>query len=692
MNKSRVRGWLITEYKRAALMLPLLLKRAVIAVVAVILTAGMTAFCVGKYTRSGTEETSAPMRIGYVAEENPLTALAVAYVEQMESVRALCVLEPTTEEAGKALLEEGALAALVVLPEDIVNEILRGSNAPATLYLPNGARTNVTAGKIFEEFANAAVGMLGTAQAEIYAAEELRTRLRASLPEELVEERLQELYNGINRFNLRLFADRERLFQREKLSLTENNTYAVYYAGAVLTLYMLVSGLFIGPLCKRGRLWQRIAARRLGVSYFRQLWSRVMAMLPALALLGAIPFLALLWPPLRAQLSVAWRAEYAAAALALLLFTAAGLQLVYQLVDASQRAILVLGLLALFQGYMSGCMIPAVLLPQGVTAIGSRLPAAYMRRIFTLLFTGGTEGLWSAVCGLAVWSAVCFALTWAAMHVLGPEETAGREGKVTTVPFKNRLANTFSWILFKRLLHRKSLWVCLLAAAVLSAVVVRLEERTDTVIYAAVYDETGTYDEALTAYDGLVRFVVCDSEEAVRRTVLRDKAECGYILPEGIAEALIKGKANRAVTVYEDGDAVVSRLVDEVLFNILFKPASLQWFEDYMAENAGVDGLERGSMSAAVERQISADATFRFRIERLGTEQAREETRTAFPRPLVVVVSVALCGIQGAAQAVVDLREKRFYKRNGAVVFLIMVLQPMLLGAAVGALLLWMPL
>lgn len=300
--------------------------------------------------------------------------------------------------------------------------------------------------------------------------------------------------------------------------------------------------------------------------------------------------------------------------------------------------------------------------------------------------------MWSAVGGLAVWSVVCLVLTWGAMHILGREETVSQKEKTTQTSFWNPLTNTFSWVLFKRLLHRKSLWVCLCATVVLSAAVVGIEERTDTVIYAAVYDETGTLDGELSAYNGLVRFVVCDSEEAVRQMVLRDKAECGYILPEGIVELIIAGKANRAVTVYEDGDTVVARLVDEVLFNILFKPASLQWFEAYIAQSEGLNAIRYGSMTESVEKQLSADTTFRFRIERLGTEQEQVQSRTAFPKSLAVVACMVLCGLQGAAQAVLDLREKRFYKRNSAAVFLIMVIQPMLLGAVVGVLILWMPL
>lgn len=680
-------------------MLPLILKRAVILVVMGIMAVGMTAFCVEKRERSDALTDSGPMRIGYVAEENMLTALAVSYVEQMESLKSLCALEKVTQEEGKALLAEGSLAALVVLPENIVDEILRGSNAPAILYLPDGTRTSVTASRVFEEFANAAVGMLQTAQAEIYAAQELCTRLYAAIPQEDAG-RLQEMYDDINRFNLKMFANRESLFDRVKLSLTENNSYAVYYAGAALALYMLASALLVGPLCKCSRLWQRIAKRALGISYFGQLWCRILGMLPFLALTAALPFLTLLYPPLAAQLSIAFCAEYIAAALVMLLFTACYLQLVYQLVGEAHRVILALGISALFQGYMAGCMIPAALLPRGIAVPGERLPAAYLRRLFTMLFTGNMQGLWRAVGGLTVWSVLCFVLAWGAMHLAGRGETAAESNKTTRVSFSNPFTNTLPWILFKRLLYQKSMWACLAAVVILSVAVTGIERETDTVIDAAVYDTAGDFKEALSAYDGLVRFVVCDSEEAVRRMVLRGEAECGYILPEGLTEKLTDGASNRAVTVYEDGDAVVSRLVDEVLFNILFKPSSLQWFENYMLQREELpiqSFIQDGGIREAVERQLAADTTFDFRIERLGTARkptAKKPTaeQTPFSKPLAVAVSIALCGLQGAAQAFGDLRRNRFYKRNRIAVFLLMMAEPMLLGAATGMILLWLPL
>ena len=150
-------------------MLPSILKRAVILVAACLFTAGVAAFCAGVLVSHGSGEFK--LKVGYTAEEDQITALAVAYVQSMESVKSLCSLEAVTEQDGKQRLQNGELAALIVLPGDVVNEILSGSNTPGTLYLPErrGAASagglSAVSGMLFEELASAGIGMLGTAQA-----------------------------------------------------------------------------------------------------------------------------------------------------------------------------------------------------------------------------------------------------------------------------------------------------------------------------------------------------------------------------------------------------------------------------------------------------------------------------------------------------------------------------------------------
>lgn len=744
--------WFVTEWKRAVAQLPVLLKRLVIFVIACVVLMGLTVFGTRQiWGGNNTQKTT--VRIGYVAPEDMLTKLAVSYVEQLESVKSWCSLEKTTVDKGMALLENGALTALLILPDDLVNEILTGSNAPVAVYLPESVDASVTNSKVFEELANAGVGMLQTAQAEIYAAETLAG-------EAGVKNLLEEMYYDINRFNLSIALTRESLWENISLSVTGNHTYAVYYGSAFFAIYLLVAALFIGNFCKRNHLQQFMAWRRLGVPFAWQLASQWSALLLLMALVGVLPFCLLLYPPFAALLSVVFTPQMAVAVFFVLALSAMYALMVYQYVGEHQRAVLVLGLLALAQGYAAGCIIPSVLLPQGIAAVGAFVPAAYIKAAFTMLFTGSTQNFSEVILGLAVWSCVCFVFAWFGM-TLPERKMLGVKGKDKNVKWRqesveglhrrnvnnnNILKNqemfqdtnrvdikkinkeeiaeeikegekkaqnlqnarykssntqvvkniqddgktyktteasfwmTIFWILFKRLFYQKSLWVCLCLVVILSAAAVQMENSTETSIVAAVYDADGFMEETLTQYQGLVKFVLCSSEEEVKQMVLRDKAECGYILPAQILEQMAQRKADGSIIVYEDGDAVAARVVDEVLFQKLFHCASLQWFEGYIAEKSGSENMENLEISSVVEEQIAKDKTFAIQIERLGEEQIPP----AFPARLLVVSGVLLCALQGLAQAGVDWQKKRFYKYNRAVIVLITVVQPVVMGMLAG--------
>lgn len=744
--------WFVTEWKRAVAQLPVLLKRLVIFVIACVVLMGLTVFGT-RQIWSGNNTQKTTVRIGYVAPEDMLTKLAVSYVEQLESVKSWCSLEKTTVDKGMALLENGALTALLILPDDLVNEILTGSNAPVTVYLPESVDASVTNSKVFEELANAGVGMLQTAQAEIYAAETLAG-------EAGVKNLLEEMYYDINRFNLSIALTRESLWENISLSVTGNHTYAVYYGSAFFAVYLLVAALFIGNFCKRNHLQQFMAWRRLGIPFAWQLASQWSALLLLMALVGVLPFCLLLYPPFAELLSVVFTPQMAVAVFFALALSAMYALMVYQYVGEHQRAVLVLGLLALAQGYAAGCIIPSVLLPQGIAAVGAFVPAAYIKAAFTILFTGSTQNFSEVILGLAVWSCVCFVFAWFGIalperkglgvkgkdkNVKWQQESIGglhkrnvnnnnilknqemfqdtnrvdikkinkeeiaeeiKEGEKKEQNLQNaryKSSNTqvvkniqddgktyktteasfwmpIFWILFKRLFYQKSLWVCLCLVVILSAAAVHMENSTETSIVAAVYDADGFMEETLTQYQGLVKFVLCSSEEEVKQMVLRDKAECGYILPAQILEQMAQRKADDSIIVYEDGDAVAARVVDEVLFQKLFHCASLQWFEGYIAEKSGSENMENLEISSVVEEQIAKDKTFAIQIERLGEEQVPP----AFPARLLVVSGVLLCALQGLAQAGVDWQKKRFYKYNRAVIVLITVVQPVVMGMLAG--------
>lgn len=686
--------WLITEYKRAASWLPLFLKRQLILAVMCIIMAGMFIFC-GKVFSS--EQKEEKIKIGYVAQENTLTRLAVGYVSEMESVKSLCKLKKVLFEEGMHRLENGELSALIVLPDNVIDEILSGSNTPATLYLHKSSDIDITGlessmqvitTKIFKELAAAGIGMLQTAQAEIYAVSELMS--------DGVD--MQRLYDDINEFNIRAVMGRDNFFEDIKLSLTDNNTVTVYYAGAIFAIYILLSGVFFGGYCKRSKMEQLLAFKRLEISYFVQIISRVIVIMPFMALTIFIPLLIIELPFFSNVLECKYTINGIIAVFFITLFISSYTQLLYQLSGKRTIAPLLFGILALFQGYMSGCIIPSVLLPKIIADIGMYLPSAYIKAGMTMLFTGNVKNTGQIIIGFLLWSIIAFLLTWLLAVTSQNKISFNKINLKIRVSFGNSL---FS-ILLKRMLYQKSFWGCMLLTVCVSFAIKGIENESPTAIYAAVYNENSAAEDIinkeLLSYDGLIRFKLYDSKEAVKKAVLKGEAECGYVLSEHMIQDIINARDISPIISYEDGDSIATQVVDEVLFNIVFKEASLQWFEEYISDKTMAGDKLKAQIGIrtreAFERQILDNKTFDMDIEYIGKNTENNvdisEENTAFPVELVICFSVILCGVQGVLQAVSDFKKNRFYKRNRFWVVMITIIQPMVIGGIVGGICLYL--
>ena len=682
MEKNRNQIWLWMEYKRAAVMLPSILRKAIILVAACLAAVGMIAFCAMIMQRQGDGE--AKLRIGYTAPSNQLTDLAVSYVQSMDSIQSICNLEAVTASEGRQRLENGELAAWIVLPEDLINEILSGSNAPATVYLRENTGSagglEAVGSILFEELATAGMGMLGTAQAEIYAVDGMIREL--ALEEETGGFR-QTLYDDINDFNLRTVAGREKVFHTKTLSLTGNDTVAVYYGSAVWTIYVLLAGLFMGEFCKRGNLQQTMADKRMGVCYMQQLGARCQAGIFLMAVVLLLPCIVYFIPQVREVLAVRMTLQGGILILWILFFVTVYHMMIYQIIEKRESALVVIGVLAILQSYLSGCLIPSVLLPEAVAAIGRFLPAALIKEGFTILFTGEPRAFYKIAWGLWIWGVVLFGITVLSMHI-GARDSSTAD--LRQKPAKIRVPS-LGMVLFRRLLHRKSMWISLAAIVVLSSLILRMEQASEVQIRVAVCDESGAFQELLAAYDGLVVFEQYESDAAVQRAVQRGDAECGYVLPETLAAKMTAQHARREILVYQDADAVAVPVVNEILFERIFRQVSCKWFEEYLLQNSviqkayGGEAHLRERVTALFHEELTAGTTFRFEIRRIGTlDKAAADDPTVYPVYWVATAAVVLCAIQGIWQVAADLAAQQFYRQNRVVVSAWTFMLPMRLG------------
>ena len=253
--------WLRTEWKRMLACIPGLALKAVILAVVV----SMTAFCAYRiWSRNETE----PVKI---APDDKLTSLALTYIKHMDALKGWCSLsEMSSLVEGQEALQQQELAALIVLPEHVVEGIMDGTNEPAKLYLSGHSQA---LGYVFEELANAGIGMLAVAQAQIYATDDILSQAGIDRQE------IEQQYQQIDMHNLNLVMNRSMLWREDSISATGTAGAAVYYNSAFLTCIMLIAGLFFGQYCRRTKEEERMTCYRLNVPYIVQAIGE-MALLP----------------------------------------------------------------------------------------------------------------------------------------------------------------------------------------------------------------------------------------------------------------------------------------------------------------------------------------------------------------------------------------------------------------------------
>ena len=672
-------------------MLPALWIKAVILAA----VAGVIAFCGQKISAGKNRE---PLLIGYTAAEDRMTEMAVSFVENMESVKNWCELVPVTETEGMDRLKDGSLAALIVLPDDVLQGILDGSNRPATLYI---AGEQSASGMIFEELARAGVGMLCTAQAEIYAAGDLVREYGGAVQDAQLQAcavDLDELYRQIDSYNLSIVLRREQYFKERTLSATGNEGTAVYFGSVLCTLYLLTAGLLLLPYLSRKQEEQLWFSGRLGISAAVQCAGK--SLIAFLLWTVQLVPLFLLWILFRNKLPVSWAGfsgigEVLAGGLFLLLWV----QLAAMWSEKRRVALMCAGLLAIVSAYFAGCFVPPALMPKAAESLSAFLPGTLIRNGFVRLFSGRTSSsamLWkNLICGVfagGLYVAFCTLRLHALRGGRGGKAGCGsvseREvrhgceaGKAACrdadsvyascehadeVSFPNRALELLV-ISLKRMLCKKAFVVCLAITLLLSAVAVKIEKNSDTRIDAAVFTQDESLRELFAAYEGLVHFIICEDESEVTRHVMRGSVECGYVLEEGLLEQIGQGKGNWTITAYHGSDSVLSAVVNEVLFERIFYAVSGNWFETFMKGQAGMNGEAAIGTAArdALERRRTDGSTFNFALLRVG-EKEQETTQAYFAYPIwsVAIGCIAFCGAIGISQALEDRKHFRFPKRN----------------------------
>lgn len=395
--------YLYMEIKKMIGIFPRMLLQAIMLMILI----GAIAFCGARTMEK--EPLAVRADIGVVVrEDNKLTQMALGYVGNLESASQICHFVQMTDEEGIHSLENGDIAALIVLPEQLVEGIMNGVNPSVEVYFPENAGLEAM---LLRELTESGAGLLRVAQAQIYGAYD--TAVEYGLTD-----RLSVMEVEIDSYNLAFALDRLAIYREETVSATGKMSMIQFYAASGAVLFFLLTGMAVYPVVQREPQAFRKQLTRQGTG---EVWQSFCKWLCGFLCMGL--FVCIAWVVLKiAGIFVPGAAEgfisalkrggrgshigiQAAIVLLILITVSTLIYLIYSLASSRSGAILLIFILSVVMVYLSGGLVPSMFLPKAMQTIGDRLPTAYLIRAVGGILTGyQTETLRQCVLGLCCYT------------------------------------------------------------------------------------------------------------------------------------------------------------------------------------------------------------------------------------------------------------------------------------------------
>ena len=395
--------YLRVELKKTIGMFPRMLLQAILLMILI----SAIAFCGVKVMEK--EPLAVGARIGVVVrEDNTITGMALSYVENMESVSQICDFVQVSEEEGFHLLERREIAALVLLPEQLVEGIMNGQNPAVDVIFPKNAQLEAM---LFRELTESGAGLLRVAQAQIYGA--IDTAVEYGLTDQL-----SVMEADIDSYNLAFALDRLAMYDKETVSATGQMSVLQYYVASGGILFVLLSGITVYPVMQQEPLSFHRQLKRQGTGTMWQLFCKWMCGFVCIALFCGVALITIklageIRPDVGAIIQsvlVSRRYRYSTGSyigiiLLVLITVTALIRMIYSLSGSRTGGILLILLVTVMMIYLSGGFIPSVFLPKIMQSLGDRLPTSYMIHAVGGLFAGYRDGmLMRCVTGLCIYT------------------------------------------------------------------------------------------------------------------------------------------------------------------------------------------------------------------------------------------------------------------------------------------------
>lgn len=360
--------FLILQLKRALRHGPqMLLGAAVLA-----LFAGTVAFCTLKVMNTSDDPVSVPVAV--VIEDQPkwMNAL-LSFLSEMPSTADHFTFRVMTPSDALLALDDGSVAAVMFVPQDVIEGIMDGTNPHVQVLL---SEKNALAAVLLQELSASGAKTLSCAQAGTYTLTTLYVNASR-------KDALSDAYLALDMRNLSYALARGELFRPVYGNATGAESVLVYYACSGILSFLLLFGICYLSFYGNETASFFAKGRSCGLGNFAVLTARLCSILLyqlflLLLAAAAVPLLSRSYG-LSASQCLCMIFLFAG----LLFGIGAFFFFLYELIPSPGYAMLVLFLLAALMMLVSGCFIPNAFLPSWCRRIADFLPINYwMNQLF----------------------------------------------------------------------------------------------------------------------------------------------------------------------------------------------------------------------------------------------------------------------------------------------------------------------
>lgn len=358
-----------TDFKRIGKLLPPLFLTTILLSAALLACAAFADQIMYK------EKRIEPICVGIVMSiDSSYGDLAYQFVTEMDSYSTACsFVKLSSEESGAELLKSGEIQAMIIVPDQILADIMDGTNTPVTVvYNEDGSLETYLLNEIFVSTSS----LLGTSQAAIYTALNLSRSFNFS------PDLKTKVSADTNALFLNYVLRRTDIFDETSVRATGIYSIQEFYTASGILLLLSLSGILFMSFLKSNSSAYRMKLKISGITGLHTAlsqWISITCTLYGLYLLLYIllVFLAFILPG--SLLTFTFAALPVGIPVSLLI---ALLTVCISKLPANQAgASLILFVIIFILAFTGGCLVPRNLLPDFLKPLCSYTPYYYLLQL-----------------------------------------------------------------------------------------------------------------------------------------------------------------------------------------------------------------------------------------------------------------------------------------------------------------------